>query len=100
MENTCEFDKCYFFGLLDDIRQCPNYMENGWKEELTGKLCIVKDCAPKRTALMVQDLYNRMIGVEKSQGKQRNEINRLLHFVIPAIGGEPDTILIEGEVEG
>ncbi len=34
---------------------------------------MVQDCSPRRTLLMVQELFNRQIGLQKAQEEQRNE---------------------------
>jgi hypothetical protein len=76
MENTCDFEKCYFAQLLDNVEQCPNYVE-GWWTPLEGKPQLYKDCAPKRTQLMVQELYNRLTGLQKASEQERNKSHRV-----------------------
>lgn len=65
-------------GMADlfGIKKCPNYIETWWTPQSPsgdGKPILVCDCAPKRTLLMIQDLHNRLVGVEKSQEELRNE---------------------------
>lgn len=38
-----------------------------------GPPVLVADCAPKRTMLMMQEISNRLLGVEKAQEEARNE---------------------------
>ena len=74
MENTCNPENCKLFDLLGGTpEQCCNYQESWWTPEGKGKPVCIKDCAPRRTFLMVQDLHNRLIGVQKAQEEQRNE---------------------------
>jgi hypothetical protein len=76
MQNTCDFEKCYFAQLLDKVEQCPNYVEAWWTPH-KGQPELYKDCAPKRTQLMVQELYNRLTGLQQSSEQERNESNRV-----------------------
>ena len=71
MENTCVKEKCEFW----NNGHCCNYMESWWMPPETqgSKPVLVSDCAPKRTFLMIQDLSNRLVGVQKSQEELRNE---------------------------
>jgi hypothetical protein len=76
MEDTCDFENCEFAKcILSKKEQCPNYIQSWWIQSGTAgaKPKLVNDCAPKRTHLMVQELYNRLTGVEKSQEELRNE---------------------------
>ena len=74
MENTCNPKECKLFDLLGGVpEQCPNYMENWFTPSGGGKPVLTKDCAPRRTLLMISDLHNRLIGVQKAQEEQRNE---------------------------
>jgi len=73
MENTCIKEKCPLWQLLDG--KCPNYIESWWQPSplSPGPPVLVQDCAPKRTLIMIQDLSNRLVGVQKSQEEARNE---------------------------
>ncbi len=74
MENTCNYKECKLFDLLGGSpEQCPNYMESWWRPSNDNKPILVRDCAPRRTLLMIQDLSNRLVGVQKSQEEQRDE---------------------------
>jgi hypothetical protein len=75
MEETCKSEGCGMAELFGK-KKCPNYIETWWTPQEVGgnnKPILVCDCAPKRTLLMIQDLHNRMIGVEQSQEELRNE---------------------------
>ena len=74
MESTCNPENCKLFDLIGGTPdQCPNYMENWFTPSGGGKPVLTKDCAPRRTLLMISDLHNRLIGVQKAQEAQRNE---------------------------
>jgi hypothetical protein len=78
MESTCSKEKCLMWNLFDG--KCPNHMENWFTEDSMKKPVLFEDCAPKRTLIMVQDLHNRLIGVQKSQEQLRNECVNLEAF--------------------
>ena len=50
-----------------------------------GTPTLIKDCAPRRTFLMIQELYNRMIGIQQAQEQQRDE-NIWVQVVAETIG--------------
>jgi len=74
MEGTCNYKECVVFKKLKLRRpeECPNYIE-GWWEESNKEPSIVKDCSPRRTSLMIQDLHNRFVALQKSMEEMRNE---------------------------
>lgn len=73
MEKTCKFETCTFGkAFFKEPQECFNYKATWW-QPLDGPPVMVEDCAPVRTMLMVQDLSNRMVGVQKSQEQMRNE---------------------------
>jgi len=68
--------------------ECPNYIETVWNKEGDIQPQIVRDCAPKRTLLMLQELYNRTFGLqqqvnqcENSAETMKSEIKRLIHAI-------------------
>lgn len=68
MDDTHCGDKCPYKEMGFD--KCPNEIETWWQPaEGSGQPKLVKDCAPKRMMLMIQQLYNRMEGVQKQQGE-------------------------------
>jgi hypothetical protein len=71
MEDTCNKTDCALWGLFD--HKCPNYVESWWNSS-DNKPKLVHDCAPRRTFIMIQDLHNRLIGVQKAQEETRNEV--------------------------
>jgi hypothetical protein len=88
-QDTCHFGNCAFAKRLKlkEPRECPNYYENLFISEKDEKKMIL-DCAPIRTMLMIQELSNRLIAVEKSQEEQRNSqvgINEFAGKILRAI---------------
>lgn len=55
---------------------CFNFVESWWTPEGRKEPIVVKDCAPKRTFMMIQDLYNRLIGVQKQQDELSKEYEK------------------------
>jgi len=55
---------------------CPNYIETFWHEEGQAQPTLVKDCAPKRTLLMLQDLYNRCYGMQVQINQAEGEVSK------------------------
>ena len=81
MEDTCNFKDCTVAKKfkLKKPEECPNFVECWWtpnngKEK--DKPIIIKDCVNKRTFLMIQDLFNRLIGVQQSQEQMRNKYDQ------------------------
>ena len=73
MEGTCNPKECKLYDLLGGTPdQCPNYIEGWWKPE-EGVPALVKDCAPKRNFLMMQDVFNRILSLQQANEQQRNE---------------------------
>lgn len=73
MENTCRGEECPLWKKYKE--KCPNFIESWWTPKRPGddgQPYLIKDCAPRRTFLMIQELHNRLIGVEKSNEQQRN----------------------------
>jgi len=73
MEDTCAKNECPMWKKFKE--KCPNYIESWWTPSQPGgdgQPILLHDCAPRRTFLMIQELNNRLIGVEKSNEQQRN----------------------------
>ena len=75
MEGTCKGD-CKFGELFKCREECPNFIQTWWNP-LDGSPEMVNDCAPRRTLLMMQGLFDRQIALQKSLEEQRNESARL-----------------------
>lgn len=80
---TCDFDKCRFAKeFFTKKEDCFNYKETWWKDPRSSEPVLIGDCAPIRTLIMVQELSNRLVGVQKSQEEQRNRSD----LVVQAFG--------------
>lgn len=79
MINTCRKEECPLWKKYKET--CPNYTESWWTTKDNGDQQLVFDCTPKRILLMLQNLHNRMIGVEKSQEEQRNEVGKFFEVI-------------------
>ena len=81
MKNTCEPKTCKLYELLGGTpEQCPNFIESWWKP-LEGDPVLIQDCSPKRILLVHQELFNRVIGLQKAQEEQRNESVKVLQSI-------------------
>jgi len=69
-DTACE--NCPFKSM--GFAQCPNYIETIWNEQGNSQPRIVKDCAPKRTLLMLEELYNRTFGLQQQINQQENQV--------------------------
>jgi len=86
MEGTCKSESCKLFDLLGGtIEQCPNFVQSMWTPKEGGQPVLVKDCAPIRTMLMVQQLMNQQIGLQQAQEQQRNESHSIISMVKEAV---------------
>lgn len=107
MEETCNFEQCKFGkSFFNNRTECFNFVETWWKP-LEGQPKLVGDCAPRRTMLMVQDLYNRLIGLQQASEQERNanvHINEFAKVVLsqmiqraPALKGYDQPMIEEAE---
>ena len=69
-DTACE--NCPFKKMGFD--QCPNYIETLWHQKDESQPVIVKDCAPKRTLLMLQELYGRIFALQQQVSQTENEL--------------------------
>lgn len=87
MENTCKEKECWFYLLIKDLageksevldfKNCPFYIEMMFTPTpIGGKVesaKLIKDCSNKRSLLMLlEDVYPRLAGVQKSNEEMRN----------------------------
>ena len=73
VQPTCREKECHLWNK----GKCPFSLETWWKP-LEGQPKLVRDCAPIRTMLMTQELYNRQIGLQKAIEDQRNEAVKIM----------------------
>lgn len=82
MENTCKPESCKLHALLGrEPSECPHYIETWWTPagpDGQRRPVLVQDCAPKRILIMVQDLSNRLVGVQQAHEEQRNQVAGLI----------------------
>lgn len=76
--DTCIKDECFMAGLTGDFTKCPNYLANVFQNVRESQPVMVHDCAPKRTLLMVQELFNRQIGLQAAVEQTRNKNDNIL----------------------
>ena len=79
MRDTCCEGKCAYLksGMVDEVEQCPNFLETMWKKEGDAQPLLVRDCCPKRQLIMMQDIHNRVFAVQQTQTEQRNAASQL-----------------------
>ena len=96
MKDTCNWGECYYSTLFDKREQCPYYHILHWQKG-KGEVTMTHDCTTRRTMLMVQDLYNRLIGVQQSAEEERNQTHELVEVmgrVIEAVQDNPEAKII------
>lgn len=84
MQDTCDPRKCSFLKKVLKEKSpegCPNYIESLWTKVGESQPIIVRDCAPKRTVLICQDLVNSNLGMQKAHEQMRNRSDVLLTLV-------------------
>ena len=96
--DTCHGKKCPFWKRYQEF--CPNFVEGEW-ETSEGHVYKTKDCAPKRSMILSQQVYDFILGTRKDLNEMRNENIKLLEEVInpqaQIIDIDPQTTkLIEG----
>lgn len=86
MKDTCRGESCWFYILMKElvsdssklkIEDCPFYQEMIWTStSVNGKneaAEVIKDCVNKRSFLvLLEDVYPRLLGVQKSNEEMRN----------------------------
>jgi hypothetical protein len=73
---------------------CPNYVEGVW-ESKEGEKYTTKDCAPKRTMILTQQMYDHIIGVRRDYNQFRNASTEVLRLAAQTVGVE---LFVDGEV--
>jgi hypothetical protein len=71
--HTCHFETCKFAKeFFSDREECFNYKATWWTPTDGGEPIMIYDCAPIRTLIMVQELANGQIRLQKAQEQQRD----------------------------
>jgi len=52
-------------------------METWWVPEEKGEPVLVKDCAPKRSLMMLQQMHNRVLGVQQEQAEVCGQLYKM-----------------------
>jgi len=84
MQDTCNPKKCVFLKKVLKERNpegCPNYIESLWTKLGESQPIVVRDCAPKRTVLICQDLINSNLGMQQAHEQMRNRSDSVLMLV-------------------
>ncbi len=76
--DTCNWGQCYFSQLFDKRDQCPYFHQLHWATADGGMQYSTDDCAAKKTMLMVQELFTRLIGVQQAREQERNAAHALV----------------------
>lgn len=88
MQGTCDPKKCAFLRKVlkeKDPAGCPNYIESFWLKTGESQPTLVRDCAPRRTLLICQELINSNIGLQQANEKMRNKAGRVLDVLEEAM---------------
>jgi hypothetical protein len=91
-EDTCR-KSCPFWIRYKD--GCPHYVEGKWESYEGGEEYITKDCAPKRTMILTQQMYDHVIGTRRDYNQMRNAQVEVLKLAAKSVGVE---LIVEGEV--
>jgi hypothetical protein len=73
---------------------CPNYVEGTW-ESAEGEKYATFDCAPKRTMILTQQMYDHVIGTRRDYNQMRNATVEILKMAGNSVGVE---FIEDGEV--
>lgn len=77
--STCTGKVCPFWRRYNT--DCPNYIECRWVTQ-DGHEHVTKDCAPKRSTMMVQQLYNQFVKTQGSFDQMRNAAISVFHIAM------------------
>ena len=75
--DTCNV-KCPFWKKYKD--HCPNHVKGMWRT-VEGHVYETKDCAPKRSMILCQQIYDHMIDVRQDYNQVRNAASNLMMLV-------------------
>ena len=76
--DTCTGHKCPFFKRYGT--QCPNYVVGQWATN-DGHIYDTMDCAPKRSMILCQQIYDQQVDTRKDYNDVRNVTIQLLNHV-------------------
>ena len=94
MEGTCKQD-CHLWKKYRE--KCPNYIESWWKSNaptvgpsghgasVNEVPVLVKDCTPKRTLLMLQEIHDRLVTVQAVNEGTKNMVPLVLGALLKGV---------------
>ena len=80
--NTCD-PKCPFWKKYK--KHCPNFIEGRWVTK-EGHIYETEDCAPKRSMILCQQIYDQMIDTRKDYNEVRNISYNVLQATVGLAG--------------
>lgn len=87
MESTvCAQDECKFVKAKFCKRcvDCPFYVESWWQSK-EGESKLIKDCFPKRSILLQQEMINRSLATQAANEQSRNEFHYMSELFTKAM---------------
>jgi len=100
-KDTCIGQRCPFWRRYQDT--CPNFVKGDWKT-VEGHEYETKDCAPKRSMILCQQIYDHMLDVRRDYGHVREANRKVLEnmqlMMNPIITIEPNNIELLEEPDG
>jgi len=98
MKPTCREKECMHWSE----GRCPFSLETWWQPAPEpGKKTdpvLLRDCAPIRTLMLVQELYNQQVRLQAAHEAQRNKAEELMKLytnLITALGKKYNTMIEE-----
>lgn len=91
-QDTCIKERCPFWKRYGT--SCPNYVEGEWVTTENERYS-TRDCAPKRSMILNQQIYDALIDTRKDYGQVRKAMVDVM--TLAAYNGGVD--FIEGTVE-
>ena len=95
MDDTC-FHECHLWKKYKE--NCPNFVRTGWRDESTGVVKDVNDCAPKRTMFLLMDVSNMVVGLQQASNQERNAARNLSQSLVDVMryaSESPGTLRIQ-----
>jgi len=89
-KDTCPGKECPLWKRYGE--HCPNYVKGEWRTN-DGHEYTTHDCAPKRSMILCQQIYDNMVNVRKDYNQVRNANEQVLGAVLTNLQS-PDTMTI------
>jgi hypothetical protein len=79
MKDTCDSENCGWLKFIGGrAEDCPNFVLTVWHSEEDKETKSVRDCAPRRTLLVVMDMLSSNIATRQSNEELRNKNEKTL----------------------